>query len=189
MQARYQTSPHAIDVCFLPEVRALTDVAIDGFDITSFTEILASLIPAVCDLWRETIKTRLTMYTSNHIGCSADVDPFALACAIFRCSVCSSAPPYPAALAHGCLNQDILDGYSVPSKKHGKGKNRPPTYEEIATKAYSCRPLSIEILDLDRWSERIYSVIWLYGQDPKSATSKEMDDAALVTTQCPTMIG
>lgn len=104
---------------------------------------------------------------SNSTGCPKEDSPFQLASAIFRCPTCGDALWYPAVLAHGCLNAIVAPKTSPISHD----------YIHVAIQTVLRHPFSVDVLDLNAWSEKTIKVIQLLGLDPKPATYEQLDQA------------
>jgi len=160
--------PRSIDVCLEPEVRNLLDGTMNNISIQDLSQQLMSYSPSICARWRESIDLRLSAYMSYCTRFRRGANKFKLASAIFKCTACGKVLWYPAVLTHGCLH-----AFLPTPKTHFFSAD----YDELA--AHVCRrlPFSLNVLDLNAWSELIDKVIQLCGLNPKTATYDQADRA------------
>lgn len=104
--SRMDCRPQYIDLAFIPECRALTDLPTSK---TVTADHFAAIVPALAQKWDADRKRELTEYLLPHLGDIApDVDPLELAIACFTlgahvsCFGSIRTMRYPAILKHRC---------------------------------------------------------------------------------------
>lgn len=165
----------------MKSIRALVDGTLGDFEEREFGERVASLLPGIFDRWRKDVKLRFMEMVSAKIKPLPNVNPLDLATVLFHCLACDEAIHYPAVTIHGCLNYDIRQMLDL---DHEEPEHE--EYTELAISICRRRPFSLEMLDLDKWSDRAQETIRFTGLNPLAATSADMDqaDARMMCSIC-----
>ncbi|OCH91548.1 hypothetical protein OBBRIDRAFT_792139 [Obba rivulosa] len=164
--------PKAIDLAMMPEFRALIDAPDDVQITTQSFEPLREQMDTFVERWHADIKHRLVewmlMGRPENRPFPADVDPVALASAVFPCGRCPDEDidhrvhRYPGIIAHPCFRIRTAPADTA--------------YERNIGDIAGINPLQLKPNGLHVDHQKIHEILESCGKDPDRVTIQEMDD-------------